>query len=131
MILYVCKHNVFRSRIAEEYAKQRGLDADSAGLIPCGTILPEELPVQARVAKEFGIDLYFKPKPVTLEMLTKVSKLVIVAKDVPKEIFNNPAYQLDGKIEHWMLPDVRSGSLEEDSRRIIEQIIKQVDLSIK
>ena len=129
-ILFICKHNRFRSKVAEAFfnkyqkidapphLKRCGLNcarflddrsadhilkdvvlgrhcrhnknkdyvAISAGLLPGRYPLDK---LQTRVAKKFGLKLNGKPKAITTEVLMKTYLMVIVADNVPPEIFNN------------------------------------------
>ena len=123
-ILFICKHNVFRSRVAEEYAKKKGINASSAGLIKT-RLSPD--PIQLEVAKEFGLDIKDNSKSISIELLQEQDKVIIVASDVPLNIFDHPLYDLKGKISVWKINDVKSKTMERDSKKIIEQIIKKID----
>lgn len=123
-ILFVCKHNVFRSRIAEEYAKKRGMNASSAGLIKT-KLLPDQ--IQLKVAKEFGLEIKENSKPISIELLQKQDKVILVASDVPVKIFRHPLYGLKGKISVWKIKDVNQKTMKKDSRKIIKQIINKID----
>jgi protein-tyrosine-phosphatase len=113
---------MFRSRIAEEYSKSKEINAYSAGLITCPNA--ELLSEQVNLAKEFNLDLVNKSKPITMDLLKDTDKIIIIADDIPKEIFVSD-YNLD-KIIVWKIRDVEE-DIEEDSRNIIKQIIKRID----
>lgn len=123
-ILFVCKHNVFRSRIAEEYAKKRGINANSAGLIK--TKLPPAK-IQLNVAKEFGLNIKQNSKPISIELLREQDKVIVVANDIPMSIFKRPIYGLKGKTSVWKIKDVKPETMEKDSKEIIQQIISKID----
>ena len=123
-ILFICKHNVFRSRVAEEYAKKKGINASSAGLIKTKSSAD---PIQLNAAKEFGLNIKGNSKSISIELLQEQDKVIIVASDVPLSIFDRPLYDLKGKISVWKINDVKSKTMEKDSRKIIKQIINKID----
>ena len=54
-ILFICRHNMFRSRVAEEYMKKiSDFNISSAGLIKCDFPSPIN---QFNAAKEFNLDI--------------------------------------------------------------------------
>ncbi len=128
-ILFVCKHNRFRSKVAEmffnKYNKNKNYVAIGAGLLPGGYPLDK---VQVKVAKEFGIKLSGKPKPITTGLLRKINTLVIVADNVPSEIFQSKKYGLQEY--RWEIKDVVRGD-EEEVREIISRIEKKVKEFVK
>ena len=69
-ILFVCKHNMFRSKIAEacfnKLNKNKGFVASSAGLIQ--GYLPLDK-TEVRVAKKLGIDVCGGPRGVSIELI--------------------------------------------------------------
>ena len=77
-ILFICKFNRFRSKVAEAYFKKINKNpknqAKSAGLI-VGTALNRHQKARAR---EFGIKLTGRPKPLTAELLVWADFFVIV-----------------------------------------------------
>ena len=121
-ILFICKFNRFRSRIAEAYLKKINPNAKvkSAGLIR-GRPLDK---LQIEIAKEFGLDINGKPKGLTSKMLIWQNVTIIVANDVPEEIFENEKY--GKKTIVWKIPDTTIDSKEE-VRKIIKSIVLNVD----
>ena len=89
-ILFVCKHNRFRSKVAEAFFnklnKNKDYVASSAGLLPGGYPLDK---LQVKIAREFGIELKGKPQSITTNLLMWMNLMVIVADNVPCEIFKN------------------------------------------
>jgi len=123
-VLFVCKHNRFRSKVAEaffkKYNKNKNYKAYGAGLLP-GRYPLEEM--QIRVAKEFGINLKGRPKPIKMDLLMKMNIVVIVADNVPSEIFKNKEYGRQEII--WNIHDDYTGDYN-NVRNIISQIEKKV-----
>jgi len=123
-ILFVCKHNRFRSKAAEaffnKFNKNKEYRAMSAGLLPGEYPLDKE---QVKIAREFGIKLNGKPKPITTELLRKIDIIVIVADDVPSEIFQSNKY--GRREEIWNIKDTVNDNAEE-IREIISKIEKKI-----
>ncbi|MGV8142881.1 MAG: hypothetical protein ACP5NS_04610 [Candidatus Pacearchaeota archaeon] len=123
-ILFVCKHNRFRSKTAEaffnKFNKNKKYIAIGGGLFPGHYPLDK---VQVKVAKEFGIKLQGKPQPITTDLLREINTLVIVADDVPSEIFQSDKY---GREEHrWNICDTTNDK-ENEAREIISAIESHV-----
>jgi protein-tyrosine-phosphatase len=134
-ILFVCKHNLFRSKIAEIYFrkinKQAEFQASSAGVIK-GDLLNKNqlraLDLQKLVAKKFGINIKRNPRGLSTKLLKNQDLIIIVANDVPKVIFNNKSYIK--KVVFWKIFDINKGTKEE-IENIIKLIIKKVDELVK
>ena len=125
-IAFVCKHNVFRSRVAEEYLKRiSNHEVSSFGLFKSKKIPPSEI---IPAGKKFGLDLSLNSKTASIEDLRKLDLLIIVADDVPSKIFEHHLYKLKNKIVRWDIPDLDAGSPREES---IKNIIAHVDSFVK
>ena len=129
-ILFVCKYNRFRSRTAEAYFnkinKNKNYRAESAGVIK--GFLPLDK-TQVRVGKEYGFSILGKPRTMDMEMLRKFNKIIIVANDVPKEIFSYWWYK--DKVIKWEIPDGVTGKSVEQNKKSIKMIMKKVDALVK
>ena len=129
-ILFVCKYNRFRSRTAEAYFnkinKNKNYRAESAGVIK--GFLPLDK-TQVRVGKEYGFSILGKPRTMDMEMLRNFDKIIIVANDVPKEIFSYWWYK--DKVIKWEIPDVVTGKSVELNKKSIKMIMKKVDALVK
>ncbi|MBM3232377.1 low molecular weight phosphatase family protein [Candidatus Pacearchaeota archaeon] len=126
IVLFVCKHNRFRSKVAEaffnKFNKNKEFICMSAGLLPGAYPLDK---IQVQTAKKFGIRISGRPKPITTDLLRyKVNLMVIVADNVPSEIFNNKKYGRDEII--WGIEDDYTGDNKE-----IERIIKKIEDKVK
>jgi len=122
-ILFICKWNRFRSRLAEAYFnkinKNKNIIADSAGLFQGRYPLDS---LQVKIGKEFNLDIDGKPKAVSAELLYKTDVIIIVADDVPKEPF-----QIDKKeVITFGIKDEVNGN-EENIRKIVRLITDKVD----
>lgn len=134
-VLFVCKHNIFRSRVGEELFnnmyKGNKYFADSAGII---SWKKEDLKgdqmfvAETKLAKEFGVNLRnIESKPLTSSLLKKTNTVIIVADDVPKEIFNDKAFK--GNILVWKTPDVKQK--DKDKKGVAEKSIKFIEKNVK
>ena len=125
-ILFVCKYNRFRSQIAEQlfskYNKNRNIKVKSAGIIKGNYPLS---PPQVKVANSLGIKLNKRPRGVDVALVKNTNLIVIVANDVPKNIFafNRKYFQ---KIIIWNIKDDHTGNKKE-----IKSIIKTIEIKVK
>ncbi|MFH1152155.1 MAG: hypothetical protein ABIJ14_03465 [Nanoarchaeota archaeon] len=144
-ILFVCKHNVFRSKIAEAYFnknnKNNNFRIKSAGIIRADVISDVEKKIikfQRETAREFGINVEESSTPLSINLLKEQDMIIIVADDVPPKIFKNPFYlKPDLKVVTWKIPDVKGDKndvalIKEDIKKImkkVKQLIKKLEKS--
>jgi len=127
-ILFICKHNLFRSKVAEAYFKKvnqnKGLKASSAGIIKANALSKIEkkiIKLQRKTAKDFGISFNKSSKLLNISLLKKQEMIIIVADDVPGVIFNNKFYLKPNlKVVVWQIPDVKGK--KNDKELIIKDI---------
>lgn len=124
-ILFVCRYNRFRSRVAESYFKKINKNKDvkikSAGLIQGYAVSGRGV----RIAKKFGLNIKGKTKGLTSELMKWQNVVVVVADDVPPQVFNkNKKY--GKKVLCWKIKDVDRKNSRMDEQ-VIEEIIKKVD----
>ena len=130
-ILFVCKHNVFRSKVAEAYFrkvnKNKEINVNSAGIIKVDVISEVEkklIRLQRKIAKEFGINIKNGSRQLNVSLLKKQDIIFIVADDVSKKIFNSKFYLKPKlKIIVWKIPDVKG---EKNDKEIIKNSIKTI-----
>ena len=127
-ILFVCKYNAFRSKVAEAYFKKinknRNIKVKSRGIIGKSKISPQ----QKKKCKELGITIKGKSKGLTMDMLKWADLIIITANDVPKNIFMyNKKYPR--KVIIWKIKDVFNSDKNVAGKRkvIIKEIIKKAD----
>jgi len=115
-ILFVCKYNRFRSKIAEacfkKFNKNKNFQGKSAGIIK-GRPLNKS---QQALAKKLKIVIKGPTQGLSSKLLRGSDIIVIVADDVPKEVFKFQGKYLQ-KIIVWKIEDKNSS---------IELIIKKV-----
>lgn len=132
-ILFICKYNRFRSRIAQEIFnkinKNKEHEAKSAGMIQGSYPLDKE---EIFVAKELGIKLKGKPKGLSTDLLKWHDTAIIVADDVPKEILKDN-YKFGKKLIVWKIKDAQSENKEEiksiilDIKSKVEKFVKEIE----
>lgn len=122
-VLFICRHNRFRSKVAESYLKMinPSMKVSSAGVIR-GTYPLSETEVSA--ARELGIKISGRPKSLSIKLLRKQDYVVVVADDIPINIFDYDF--LKGKIAQWKITDEYYND-EEKAREIVSQIMKKVE----
>ncbi len=129
-ILFVCRYNRFRSRVAEAYFKKinknKNVQVKSAGLIK-GTPVAGK---GARVAKKkYRFDIYGKTHGLMSKVLAWQDITVIVADDVPPQVFDrNKKY--GKKVLYWKIKDVDTKS-RRTPEKVIEEIVKRVNALVK
>ena len=117
-ILFVCKYNRLRSRIADAFFRKLNKNpafySESAGLFQGLYPLDKK---QVETAEKYGIKINGKPKAMSEDLLRKQDIIVIVADDVPIDIF--PQYVNRKRIIRWEISDLKSNTEKE----IIEIIL--------
>ncbi len=127
-ILFICKYNAFRSRISEEYfnkiSKNNNVGIISRGIIMGGDSDKE----QRRLAKQIlGINIAKrKPLPLRLQEMIDADKIIVVANDVPRIIFNYKIVNLQKKVIIWRIKDEQKMN-QKNIKKIILKIKKKVD----
>jgi len=124
-ILFVCKYNRFRSKLAEDIFKRingkSNIKVKSAGVIRGNSIDKN----QAKVVRSQGFELKGPPRGISSELLRWQDILVIVANDVPKGLFkDNKRY--GRKTILWKIPDAKTND-DKEIIRIVSFIKKKVE----
>lgn len=118
-ILFICKHNKFRSKIAEAFFKKLNKNkkhkTKSAGIIR-GSRIGEKI---KKYAKEYKLKINSQPRSLTTDLIRWADLIVIAADNVPKYLFSKK------KIKVWKIPDT---SIEEDNK--VKNIIKQIEIHV-
>jgi protein-tyrosine-phosphatase len=127
-LLFVCKYNVFRSKVAEAYFnkinKNKNIKASSAGIIS-ETKRDYRL---TELCKKLGLRLKGESKGITIKLIKQSDLIIIVANDVPKQIFKYNKEYLK-KVILWKIKDVPDTEKNITFKRkiIIKQIIKKIN----
>jgi len=128
-ILFVCRYNRFRSRVAEAYFnkinKNKNIKARSAGLIRGNPLNPKTV----KLTKRLGLDISGKPKGLSSKLMVWQNLTVIVADDVPEQVFDkNKRY--GKKVIVWKIRDIEGSNIKGIKKTAI-LIIKKVDKLLK
>ncbi len=135
-ILFICKHNFFRSRVAKAYFnkinKNKNIKARGAGFINADKLVKKQKEIvafQRKTAKKFGINIKGSRRMLTSSLIKKQDYIIIVANDIPKIMFNDKFYLKPTlKIIKWNIKDVEKGkSYSELVKKDIKVIMKKVD----
>lgn len=109
-ILFVCKYNRFRSKVAEGWFKKLNknslLKAKSAGVIQ-GSPTDKEI---FEACKKADVKIKKSVDGVSTDLLKWQNILVIVADDVPPQLFDNEKYGKKTLI--WNIQDTHGGVKE-------------------
>ena len=128
-ILFICKFNRFRSKVAEAYFnkinKNSKHKAKSAGIIR-GNPLDKK---QVSVARKMGININSKPKGLTSKMLAWNDTSIIVADDVPRGVLRDNKKYGKGLLV-WKIPDVKTNK-EKEIKNIVNRIKNRIDKLMK
>lgn len=114
-ILFICKYNRFRSKIAEflfnKFNDNKNYHALSAGIIRGSPVDVK----QKKACIKIGISLKGEPVGMSSKLLKWQDIIVVVANDVPSVLFKeNKKY--GKKLIVWKIPD----SKNDDERKIIK-----------
>ena len=128
-ILFVCRYNRFRSRVAEAYFKKinkkKNIKIKSAGLIKGNPLNPKTV----SIIKKLGLDTYGKPQGLSSKLMAWQNVTIIVANDVPPQVFDrNKEY--GKRVIVWKIKDIK----EEKNlqiKKVVKSIMKKVDKLVK
>ena len=128
-ILFVCKYNRFRSKVAEIYFKKINSDKRiklrSRGIIEVNKPLDSLERRRNKYLKEkFGFVLYGKSLSVDVKSLLWADKIILVADDVPKVLFNSKKWK--NKIDVWRVPDEEADN-EKNINKSVGIIMNKID----
>jgi len=133
-ILFVCKHNIFRSRAAEEFFKKfnknKKWKARSAGMIKWhkkDLDHDKGYAAEKKVAKEFGIGLDVKSKALDSAVLKKADIVVVTADDVPVSMFKENLFKV--RVIVWKIRDVKAG--DKNKEDIARKILSDIEINVK
>lgn len=120
-ILFVCKYNAFRSKVAESYFKKinnKSVKVASAGFIDGGGADK----TQRAVAKKLlGVDISGKMNHLSLKLIREQDLVIVVAKDVPRVMFNHSEGYGKAKFVYWGIKDEQL-----QNRRNVEKIVRKI-----
>lgn len=127
-ILFVCKHNRFRSKVAEAFFnklnKNKNYKAESAGIFKGFPVSDSVI----SVGKKLGIRINKNTQGLREEFLSEYDIIIIVANNVPRKIFDDKRRKR--KVILWKIPDTNQNNKEQISK-ISQQIGKKVKDFVK
>lgn len=80
---------------------------------------------QIKFAKKFGAEIKGKQNPVSLKDLKDAYKIIVVANDIPKIMFNYQLVDFNKKMEIWGVKDEQKQN-PKNAEKIVKKIIKKV-----
>jgi len=122
-ILFICKYNRFRSRIAEAYFNKIGNSdgkARSAGIVP-GIPITEDI---LKISRKYGLDIKGIPIGLTHQLLQWSDVIIIISDNISKDLFSEEIINDRKKIIKWDLKDAKTPA---DRPGLIEAIKRKVD----
>jgi protein-tyrosine-phosphatase len=123
-ILFVCRYNRFRSRIAEAYFKKinknKNIKAKSAGLFKGMKLSPGTI----KEAKKFGLNINGRVNGLSSSLMKWQNMVVVVANDVPSQVFDK-SRRLGKKVIIWKIKDANYKD-KKNIDKLIKKIIKRV-----
>ncbi len=127
-ILFICKYNAFRSRIAEEYFKKVNKNPKiktlSRGLIMGGDSDKEQREISRKL---LGINIAKRNSlPVRKSELKEADLIIVAANDIPRIIFNYDNNILQRKVRIWKIKDEQNRN-KENIKKIVLLIKDKVD----
>jgi protein-tyrosine-phosphatase len=131
-VLFICKYNRFRSKVAEAYFKKitseydQKFKAKSAGIIKGSYPLDSN---QKKIAKKMGIEINNPPQGLSVELLRWTDIIVIVADNVPQMLFRNQK-RYGKRVIHWNIADAHHTDINGITNRI-KMIKAHVDGFVK
>lgn len=125
-ILFVCKWNRFRSKIAEAIFNKLNNNlnnkAKSGGIIP-GLSISKEI---FEACKKAGFPISKKTQGISYNLLMWSDIIIIVANDVPKEIFKEIERNDNKKVVVWQIEDTTNDDVREEIITAIKNKIEDL-----
>lgn len=128
-VLFVCKHNRFRSKVAESIFNKLAegkAKAESRGLF-LDEIRPYVEDIVIKIMKEKGYSIGGKPKQLEFQEMKQFDVLAVLSNGITKDFFDN----FKGRIFIWNVKDTDASNIKEIHRIVDEIEIKVKDLIAK
>lgn len=128
-IIFICKHNVFRSKTAEAIFKKKykgkKYNVLSRGIFPFeGNSNHPVIVKQQTILNKFEYKFKTNPQPLTYKEINDHNILIIVANDIPKSLFERYKKNI-GKLIVWKIKDADKNN-DKEITSAINQIEKKV-----
>ena len=123
-VLFICKYNRFRSKIAEARLKKinDSVSVRSRGIIE-GRMNRNKH--ETEIPLRFGLKIKTQPNGVKYSDLEWAEYVVITANNVPKELFKS--HRLKYKIIQWDIDDVYPDTPIREIEKVVEKVIKNTN----
>ena len=124
-MLFICKYNRFRSKIAEARLKAvcPGVLVRSRGIIEGKMNHDVE---ELRACDNFGLNIRSAPRGVSYSDLEWADYVVVVASDVPKSLFKLKGFSY--KLVSFDIDDVCPDYSVADVEKVVRKVLKATDL---
>ena len=118
-ILFVCRYNRFRSRIAAAYFKRlhSNFEIKSAGLVRGNPVDKNQI----KVAREFRLNISGRPKAMSSKILEWADKIIVVA----VKVFDDGKGNYE-KVKILRVKDTGKNSIS-TMRRVAKDVIKAIE----
>jgi protein-tyrosine-phosphatase len=128
-ILFICRHNKFRSKIAEAYFNKinqnENLKAESAGIFQGSYPFSE---TEMAIGENLGINIVGKPRAISTDLLRWQDVIIAITDDLPEGLFNYGTHNYN--VIRWEIKDNYDGDKEE-IENIVNEIINRVEEFVK
>ena len=123
-ILFLCRYNRFRSKIAEAYfnKKSKKRAAKSAGFFP-GIPLSKEI---LDCANSFGLKLSNTTHGVNHKLIMWSNKIIVIDNANSLPLFEDYIKNDKKKVIRWNIPDIEGSSMDK-RKDTVQRIIKKID----
>lgn len=132
-LLFVCKYNVFRSKVAEAYFKKinknKNIYVDSSGFIEANGLTKIDkitIRLQKRILNEKGLSIGTKSKGLSMRLMSKQDLIIIISDDLPN-IFTEDYLKKNLEVRIWEIKDVTPKDYKENTGKTIDSIMKKVE----
>lgn len=124
-IIFVCKHNRFRSKVAEaifnKLNKNPKVKAESRGIL-LDELRPYIEKNVIKIMNEKGYQINGKPEKLAISEINNYDLLIIVANNIDKEFFN----KFKGKIIKWDIEDCNANNINK-----IKSTVNEIENKVK
>jgi len=134
-VLFVCKHNLFRSQVAKTFFnrhnKNKKYSGEGAGVIKWDKkdlVSNMGFRTERKISKEYGINLKGDSRGLSSSVLKKIDILVVVADNVHPSIFKKDR-AFNGKLIVWKIADVKDN--DKNKEKIAHKTINFIENKIK
>ena len=81
--------------------------------------------VQEKAAKELGVNIKGRPKPISINLLKWQDMIIVITDDFPKGLFNYGPYK--NKVIEWKIKDTKNGKSLKQNKIVITSVMKKIE----